>query len=70
MKYLILCLLFLTGCSYPKFASSEPQCDKVTLRVVRIGGCDRMGYCGAILSNNKKYELNHPVEGELVEVCK
>lgn len=61
MKYVILALMLTSCCE-------NEVCTKV--KIAKIGGCDKSGYCGVILENGfYRRETYHPVEGLEVNYC-
>lgn len=62
MKYLIIPLLFLTGC----LSQHPADCHKAL--AMQVGGCDWQGFCG-VETIEGPTKARYPVAGELVDVC-
>lgn len=58
--------LLTTGCD----STPSPPKNCETLVVLKVGGCDKYGECGVILSNQEKTRVRYPVEGQTFDVCK
>ena len=58
---LILLGLLLIPISY--LTSNFKPCDGTLKKVIKVGGCDRVGYCGVIFENGESGRARYPVEG-------
>lgn len=61
MKISIL-LLLLFSCA--------PCSNEVKLKIVKVGACDRHGYCGVLLEDGTIDTKSYPIEGQYIIKCR